>query len=187
MLDNKLNDYSGINNVDITYSKTYTHLEESEVIALYNFIKNTKGDVLELGRLYGGSTNIILKAMSSNCVLYSVDRVYHPLKAFKEEEYKLLEKCRLITADSTKVKLNKNFETVFIDTTPSYQSVLKNIKNVWNHVDNYFIFHDYKEKVYEADGMKKIVDYLVKSRYLKIISITNTLIITQKLHEKSLF
>ena len=171
----------------ITYSKTYTHLEETEVNALFNFIKSTKGDVLELGRLYGGSTKIILKAMSSERALYSVDHKDHPLKAFNDEDYALLERCKLIKADSTKVILDKNFETVFIDTSPSYQSVLKNVKNIWNYIDKYFIFHDYQESVYEADGMKRIVDYFIKYKYLKIISITNTLIITQKLHGKSLF
>jgi hypothetical protein len=154
--------------VGITYCKEYTKLEESEVEALYNFIKNTSGNVLELGRLWGGSTKIIASAAHPRTVV-SVDIKRRPLKAFnKENEF---DNLILITADSTKLTLEETFETVFIDVEPNI--IYKNILNYWKNIDKYFIFHDYPD-------VKNAIDILIKHKKLEIISLTNTLLITKK-------
>ena len=154
--------------MDITYCKEFTKLEESEVEALYSFIKNTSGNVLELGRLWGGSTKIIASAAYPRSVV-SVDINRRPLKAFnKENEF---DNLILITADSTKLNLEEKFETVFIDVRPDI--VHKNILNYWKNIDKYFIFHDYPD-------IKNTIDLLIKHKKLEIISLTNTLLITKK-------
>ena len=157
--------------MDITYYKKFTILEESEVKALYEFIKNTDGDVLELGRYYGGSTKIILSAFKSNRILVSVDKRKRPLKAFKQDDYSLLKNCIFITANSQSVKLNQNFETAFIDVEPNI--IYENVKNIWNHIDKYFIFHDYEE-------IKYFIDPLLDNNILKKMSLINSLMICQK-------
>ena len=76
--------------MDITFSSKYTLLTTAEVDSLYNFIKNTKGSVIELGRLHGGSTKIILKALENTSrKLYSIDITDRPLLAFYPEDKNL--------------------------------------------------------------------------------------------------
>ncbi len=152
----------------ITYSKQYTKLEESEVKALYSFLKNTKGNVLELGRLWGGSTKIISSAINPR-TLVSVDIKNRPLKAFKNTD--TLDNIILITADSTVLSLEERFESIFIDVEPNI--VHKNILNIWNNITTYFIFHDYPD-------IKDALDIFIKYKKLEIISLTNTLLITKK-------
>tara|TARA_S200002703_G_scaffold83179_1_gene71607 strand:- start:2418 stop:2906 length:489 start_codon:yes stop_codon:yes gene_type:complete len=154
--------------VAITYSKQYTKLEESEVKALYSFLKNTKGNVLELGRLWGGSTKIISSAINPR-TLVSVDIKNRPLKAFKNTD--TLDNIILITADSTVLSLEERFESIFIDVEPNI--VHKNILNIWNNITTYFIFHDYPD-------IKDALDIFIKYKKLEIISLTNTLLITKK-------
>ena len=180
MLANKKADLNGLRNVDITYSSEYTRLSSEEVESLYQFIKLTSGDALELGRLYGGSTKIILQGLGKNQTLTSVDLYNKPLKAFSKHEEYLLDKLFILTGDSNTIKLGKKFETVFIDTNHSYQNLSLDLKNCWKHVDKYFLFHDYRKPTYEAEGVKKVVDYLINSKKLKLISLTQTLIITEK-------
>ena len=166
--------------MDIIYSDKYTKLSYEEVKSLYYFVKSTSGDVLELGRLFGGSTKIILSALNDNQSLTSVDLFNKPLKAFNKNEEYLLDKLSIITGDSNTVKFDKRFETVFIDTNHSYQNLSKDLKNCWDYVEKYFLFHDYRDATYKAEGVKKIVDYLLSNKKLKLIDLTRTLIITEK-------
>lgn len=154
--------------MDTIYCKEYTKLEESEVETLYNFIKNTTGNVLELGRLWGGSTKIISSAINPR-TLVSVDIKYRPLKAFDKTDN--LDNIILITADSTVLNLEEKFESVFIDVEPKI--VHKNIINIWNNITTYFIFHDYPD-------IKNTIDIFTKYKKLEIVSLTNTLLITKK-------
>ena len=64
---------------------------------------------------------------------------------------------------------------------------LEELKNWWNSVYKYFIFHDYRNKTYRSEGVKIIVDYLIKENYLKKISLTDTLYIAEKNNENNLF
>ena len=174
--------------MDITFSSKYTLLTTAEVHSLYNFIKNTKGSVIELGRLHGGSTKIILKALENTSrKLYSIDITDRPLLAFYPEDKKLYNNLVKITANSITYKPTKIYETIFIDSNHSYQHISKELKNWWNSIYKYFIFHDYRNKTYRSEGVKIIVDYLIKENYLKKISLTDTLYIAEKNNENNLF
>ena len=94
-----------------TYFKEFTILSVDEVSMLYTFIKSVDGDILELGRFYGGSTKIILEAIKdTDRLLVSVDIVARPLLAFTLEDKYLCDKLVVITADSNKVKYDRMFK-----------------------------------------------------------------------------
>lgn len=165
----------------MTFYNKFTILSTEEASSLYSFIKDTDGDILELGRFYGGSTKVILEAIKeTDRVLVSVDRVARPLLAFTIEDKYLCNNLIAITADSTKVKYDKLFKTVFIDTNHSVDAVISDIKNCWNNVDKYFIFHDYITSTSTLDGVKIVVDKLISSKILNKVKVVNTLCITEK-------
>ena len=151
----------------MTFYNNFTILSADEAYSLYTFIKDTDGDILELGRFYGGSTKVILEAIKeTDRVLISVDMVARPLLAFDAKDKYLCNNLIAITADSTKIKYNRVFRTVFVDTNHS--------------ADKYFIFHDYITSTSMLDGVKIVVDKLVSNKILNKIKVVNTLCITEK-------
>jgi len=165
----------------MTFCNKFTILSADEAYSLYTFIKDTDGDILELGRFYGGSTKVILEAIKeTDRVLISVDMVARPLLAFDAKDKYLCNNLIAITADSTKIKYNRVFRTVFVDTNHSADAVISDIKNCWNNVDKYFIFHDYITSTSMLDGVKIVVDKLVSNKILNKIKVVNTLCITEK-------
>ena len=154
--------------MNITFCRDYTKITYDEAVALYNHVKNTTGDVLELGRLWGGSTRVICHAAKDRKVV-SVDIKKRQLKAFTDnDDFKNL---TLVTADTRYFKLQESFETIFIDVNPNI--IHENILNVWNNVTTYFIFHDYIK-------IKPILDKFIKRKKLKVLSLTDDLLITKK-------
>ena len=154
--------------MDITFCEKYIKITYNEAVALFNHVSSTEGNVLELGRLWGGSTRIICHAAKNRNVV-SVDIKKRELKAFTEKDN--FNNLRIITADSRYIKLEDTFETVFIDVRPNI--VHQNIFNVWNNITNYFIFHDYIK-------IKHILDKFINRKKLKILSLTDDLLITKK-------
>lgn len=154
--------------MNIKFSREFAKITQNEAIELFNHVKNTTGDVLELGRLWGGSTRIICHAADSRKVV-SVDIMKRQLKAFTNEDN--FKNLRIITADSRYIKLKEKFETVFIDVKPDIVHI--NILNVWDNVTTYFIFHDYIK-------IKYILDKFITRKKLEILSLTDDLVITKK-------
>tara|TARA_Y100001972_G_C7602383_1_gene301880 strand:- start:443 stop:907 length:465 start_codon:yes stop_codon:yes gene_type:complete len=154
--------------MNITFCRDYTKITYDEAVALYNHVNSTTGNILELGRLWGGSTRVICHAAKDRKVV-SVDIKKRQLKAFTDnDDFKNL---TLITADARYFRLQESFETVFIDVKPDI--VHKNILNVWNNVTTYFIFHDYIK-------IKSILDKFINRKKLKILSLTDDLLVTKK-------
>ena len=154
--------------MNIIFNRQYTKITEDEAEALYNHVKNTSGNILELGRLWGGSTRIICHAANTRNVV-SVDIKKRQLKAFTNDDN--FKNLRIITADARYVKLQESFETVFIDVKPDI--IHENILNIWNNVTTYFIFHDYIK-------IKNTLDKFLIMEKLKTLSLTDDLLITKK-------
>ena len=154
--------------MDITFYSEFIKITYDEAVALHNHVKNTSGDILELGRLWGGTTRIICHAAEHRNVV-SVDIKKRKLKAFTEDDN--FNNLRIITADTRHIKLSEKFETVFIDVKPSI--IHENVLNVWNNVTTYFIFHDYIK-------IKNTLDKFINRKKLKILSLTDDLLITKK-------
>ena len=86
----------------MTFYSKFTKMSADEAYSLYTFIKDTDGDILELGRFYGGSTKVILEAIKeTDRILVSVDIVARPLLAFTTKDKYLCNNLIAITADST--------------------------------------------------------------------------------------
>jgi len=172
-----------------------------EGAALYKYSKVCEGNVLEIGRRWGGSTCPLLYGLYPNStgrVLVSVDNKTRnekfPQKLF---DHPALKCClELIEHDSKTFKTDKNFDLAFIDGYHKFIGVYNDVINCWPMLnkDCIVIFHDAnivtrpakKWKNIKASGskdVKKVCDMLVNQGIAVDHDIVGTMRIVKKVKE----
>ena len=123
-------------------SRGIVRLNIAEGALLYKYCKKVcNGNILEIGRKYGGSTALMAAPLKEGH-LYSIDIVMHECvnKYIAGHDNKII----FLTGDSAKIKWDIPIDLVFIDGDHSYQGVKNDIKKFTPYVkeNGYAIFHD---------------------------------------------
>ena len=120
-----------------------------EGAALYKYAKRTEGNILEIGRRWGGSTACLVYGMYPNTtgrILVSVDNKLRnkefPQKIFDTPGMK--DNLELITHDSKTFITDKRFDLAFIDGYHKYVGVYNDTLNCWPTLNMgcIVIYHD---------------------------------------------
>ena len=105
----------------------------NEAALLWQAVKATSGNILEIGRNLGGST-VLLTAASSDRSLYSIDLKSKAHRAC--EDYLSLpenqERVHWLVADSRQSLPNLKFGLLFIDGDHTFKGVLADVIAHWN-------------------------------------------------------
>tara|TARA_Y100000004_G_C8722589_1_gene330740 strand:+ start:27 stop:590 length:564 start_codon:yes stop_codon:yes gene_type:complete len=152
---------------------------------LWKYIKKTEGDVIEIGRLHGGSTILISEALSdSKRKLHSID----PVNAIKDECKTHIKenssRINLIEMTSQdaheKIKFN-NTDCIFIDGDHSYEGVKSDTELYWKYLDigGYMIYHDYLKTL--KWGVFQFCNEWISQGYMKKIEHVESMAVFQKI------
>jgi len=119
-----------------------------EASLLWKYVKISSGDVIEIGRKYGGSTILISEALShTKRKVLSID----PVNAIKDvcqtyikENSLRIELIEMTSQEAHKrIKFN-NTDCIFIDGDHSYDGVKSDTELFWDYLNlnGYVIYHD---------------------------------------------
>jgi predicted O-methyltransferase YrrM len=117
-----------------------------EAALLWKAVKATDGDILEIGRNYGGSTVLLAAASTATRVIWSIDR--NPKYDARCQEYlsgcQNKDRVHLLVADSRMTLPNVTFGLLFIDGDHSFDGVLADVIAHWNALkkQGLAVFHD---------------------------------------------
>lgn len=121
----------------------------NEAALLWRAVKATGGNILEIGRNYGGST-VLLAAAAPDREIYSIDIRSHENSACKSYLTRSgnTERVHLLVTDSRKTLPDLVFGLLFIDGDHSFEGILADVVAHWNslkgHGENLALaaFHD---------------------------------------------
>ena len=124
-------------------------IDPHEASLLWKYVKITFKNVIEIGRMFGGSTVLILEALlPSNRKVYSIDQVDNIKNECKNYFLNNLNRVDLINMSSQeaykKIKFNTT-DCIFIDGDHTYDGVKLDTELYWNFLDvnGYIIYHDH--------------------------------------------
>ena len=120
-----------------------------EAALLWKAVKVTAGNILEIGRNFGGST-VLLTAAAPGREIYSIDVRSHEDSACKDYLARPGNKQRahLLVTDSRKKLPDLVFGLLFIDGDHSFEGVLADVVAHWNSLQDHAgnpalaVFHD---------------------------------------------
>ena len=157
---------------------------EGELLAKYS--SQAKIGIVEIGRKYGGSTLII--ASHSSVPVTSID--WNPLEVEKIQQI-LKENTRvtLLKGDSRKVKIDSEFDVLFVDGMHKSSFIKADLNNHWPNltIGGYALFHDmlfydYTGKKYGISSVNDAVKELIPV-YGEIVEQVGTLAVVRKVCE----
>ena len=157
-----------------------------EAAILYKYTKEANGDVVEIGRKYGGSAILMASALKNDDQkVYSIDITRHKhlkthLNMFKDIIYKIV----LLDGSSYEIgkKWDKKIGLVFVDGDHSFKGVKKDI-NIWCpfvEVGGFALFHDVRNT---SIGLEPLIDKLKKENW-KEIDCADSLVVLKKHNRK---
>jgi len=193
-----------VNKRGVLARRGWIRLDPAEGELLLKYCKLSKEGIVEIGRRDGGSTCLI--TAESTVPVISID--ISSLKRFKNAEKtprsrrfkdglnpcvhwlnKYIDEGRLtlITERSDKVKLTDKYDVLFVDGNHSYNGVIQDIRNYWENLTGYAIFHDYRTP--HASQAKKpgvtraVHELLLDTKCGKVIEHVGELLIVKKVKE----
>jgi len=109
----------------------------NEAALLWKVAKATSGNILEIGRNFGGSTVLLAAAAAPKREIYSIDNRSHekdPCKNYLTQPGNK-ERVHLLVVDSRKPLSNLRFGFLFIDGDHTFEGVLADVCAHWNSVE----------------------------------------------------
>ena len=165
------------------------HQRIDEGSALWRATKNTKGNILEIGRAAGGSTALIL-ASSGKRKVTSIDRdPFHSPYAQKIFERSDVKKRLTLKIQSSREKIeNKKYNMMFIDGDHSYEGVCQDIAMYWNTLVKFnncpplAVFHDaVQNPIAFVPSVKKALDELINEKNVcRVVETWGSILVLEK-------
>lgn len=153
-----------------------------EAALLYQYVKRTTGDVVEIGTKYGGSAILIAAAMYDGPIVHSIDLVTHPrcTHVLANLTKDITDKIDFIIGKSTVIAetWEKELSLVVIDGDHSVAAVRQDVLSWGKFIKagGYMILHD----VRNADlGLEIIVDEMKQNGWQEV-DCAGTLVVLQK-------
>jgi hypothetical protein len=164
-------------------SRGAIRLNHAEGKALFKAVSESTGNILEIGRFFGGST-VLISVAGSGRLLVSVDRA--------PEHYRVcaayFERCQpqllLLTQDSS-VPIGARFGCLFIDGDHTFEGVLSDTKTHWPAVDvgGLVVYHDAVRGAYGShEGVTCVTEALALG-YGELIATADSLAVFRKVKE----
>ena len=109
-----------------------------EAALLWKTVKATGGNILEIGRNFGGSTVLLTAAAGTDRDIYSIDNRSHEDSACKNYLVRPdnQQRVHLLVTDSRKALPNIRFGLLFIDGDHSFEGVLADVLAHWNSLQS---------------------------------------------------
>lgn len=164
-------------------NRKIVRLNLQEAALLYKTAKKSTGNIVEIGRKYGGSALLLASAAADDQIVYSVD-VADNTKVkgnFKLAPESVTKKIRLLKGLSKDVadKWTSPIGLIFIDGDHTYDGVALDIKKWCPFVvkGGYAIFHDV---VGTGLGLDKLTNNLVEKKGWKFVESADTMVVLQR-------
>lgn len=157
-------------------------LDLNEAALLYKYVKRTHGDIVEIGRKYGGSAVLIAAAMNDGQTIHSIDIVNHPEveSTLKKAGKEIADKIRLINGSSVALAANwaKELSLVFVDGDHSIEAVRRDVYEWGKFVEpnGYMVLHDIRNANL---GLELVVDDMKENGWREI-DCAGSLVVLQK-------
>ena len=161
-------------------SRGIVRLNIAEGALLFKYCKKVRdGQLLEIGRKYGGSTALMASALK-NGHLYSIDCVLYSSVCDYIASYK--DKITLITANtiSKKMQWERNVDLIFFDGGHTRPVIGNDIKKFTPYVapNGYAIFHDMLGK---KVSNWSLISRMLKKEWIRIDDVDSMLILQKKI------
>lgn len=147
--------------------KAFIRMSEVEAKALWEEAKKTRGVVVEIGTLHGGSAHIL---SSGDAEVWTIDN---------NPKIEVEGRFHSIVGDSSTMPWEKPIDLLFIDGDHSFEGVLKDILTWLPRVKSgsNILFHDYDSHT----GVTEAVDVFIGHGDLEIQNKYGSLLVTKKL------
>jgi predicted O-methyltransferase YrrM len=106
-----------------------------EAALLWKAVKTTRGNILEIGRNFAGST-VLLAAAAPDRQIYSIDNRSREDARCKDYLRRHRERVHLVVADSRKTLPAVSFGLLFVDGDHSFAGVLADVVAHWNSLQS---------------------------------------------------
>lgn len=163
-------------------NRNIIRLNLREAALLYKIAQKTDGDIVEIGRKYGGSALLLASASKAEQTVFSIDtKTNKKVKiSFGLAPDYVVRKIKLIKGDSKAIgkKWNSSVGLVFIDGDHSFEGVKSDIK-YWLpkiNIGGYAAFHDVVGTVL---GLEVLIDDLKTKGWLEVGS-ADTMVVLQR-------
>lgn len=169
---------------DSTFStRNVARLNLYEGALLYKYAtKIQNGNILEIGRMHGGSTILLsLATHKSEAKVVSIDIEDNMTQTVKDffDTYEEKERVDIRIDNSWKMKpIECNL--LFIDGDHSYKGVKKDFHAHWNSlkIGGYCLAHDYQCR--NCSGVTKLIDDFITQGYAEKVDQKQTMIVLKK-------
>ena len=147
--------------------------------------KVDKGNILEIGRYWAGST--VLLAVATHCKdmtkVISIDCIegcHDPDADDWLNKYPWKNRIDIRVGNSHTME-NIPLSMLFVDGDHSYEGVKKDFTHHWNYLNGPCLAHDYTDPT--CEGVTKFIDEWIEEGYAEIIEQAGTMIALKKLKD----
>ena len=167
------------------HNRHLIRLNIKEAALLYKMVKKSQGDIIEIGRRYGGSTVLLASAAAEGQTVHSIDIERHDFvkKCFRPCPQSVLSKIKLIDAKSHIIGQKwkgPRVGLVFVDGDHRYKGVKRDIR-AWCpkvEIGGYAVFHDVRDKRREW-GLEPLIKALKQCGW-KEVDCADSMVVMQK-------
>tara|TARA_R110000824_G_scaffold141724_6_gene308553 strand:- start:46 stop:657 length:612 start_codon:yes stop_codon:yes gene_type:complete len=166
-LINNIEEYEWLWGGKMSTARKEIRMGPLEATILHFFCKKAKTRIVEIGRMFGGSTFVICNC--STVPVISIDHVYRENLKKIEEQFE--GRLQLINEKSHRVKLQDTYDVLYVDGDHSGNGVRGDIVNYWDNlkINGHAIFHDF----WTRPSVRRNVQTLLQNNIGEEITITD--------------
>jgi predicted O-methyltransferase YrrM len=156
----------------------------NEAQALFDAVQNSAGNILEIGRRFGGST-VLINVAANRRLVVSVDNCPAHMDICEAYFQTCAPKPMLLIQDS-RIRLEIPFGCVFIDGDHSLAGVLADTIVHWPTIvpQGIVIYHDAVAGAFGSrEGVTAVAETLLRERCVDVVSSADSLIVFRKIME----
>ena len=165
---------------------------KSELDALSS--KLIQEGIVEIGRKFGGSTCLMMA--ESTVPVISIDLFDQIIEFGAPKKNPCVNRVKehindgrltLINAKSAEVELTNKYDVLFVDGNHSYKGVVEDIRNYWENLTGYALFHDYwisADPSNKKPGVTRAVsELLLDTECGKVVDHVGEMLVVEKVQE----
>lgn len=162
-------------------SRGIMRVDLDEAALLYKYVQKSQGNIVEIGRKYGGSALFLASASDDDQKVFSIDIVNYPQLEdnLRKAPQNVVDKISIIVGDSGAVEWNEPIGLLFVDGDHAFESVKKDSDKWCPHVvpGGFAAFHDVRDTHL---GLEPILDAMKESGEWEETDCVDTLVVMRK-------
>ena len=172
----------------------WIRLDPAEGEVLLRYCKLAKEGIVEIGRKFGGSTCLMMA--ESTVPVISIDLFDQIIEFGAPKKNPCVNRVKehindgrltLINAKSAEVELTNKYDVLFVDGNHSYKGVVEDIRNYWENLTGYALFHDYwisADPSNKKPGVTRAVsELLLDTECGKVVDHVGEMLVVEKVQE----